>query len=93
MVHVCKVLCSSDDAERLEDLGLQDPGVWADIAIELDHIVAIKRSGANPTDEYYGASTVYTEHGDSYIINVSFPEMLALWTGKDYESPEDEINL
>lgn len=93
MVYVCKVLCLSDDAEHFEDLGIKDPGVWADLALEMDYVVAIKRSGPLPENDNYLYTTLYTEQ-DSYIVNVPFPKMLSIWTNKTIQEEEsDEINL
>lgn len=93
MVYVCKVLCASDEADHLEDLGLKDPGVWADLAIEMDYVVALKRSGALPEADNYMYTTVYTEQ-DTYIVNIPFPKMLSIWTNKTLQDEEpDEINL
>lgn len=97
MKFLCKVLCSSSDADKLEDLGIMDPGIWTDMVLDLDCVVAMKRSGAdeNEDKELYHSTTVYTEFGDSYVLNVPFEKMAGVWMGTTIEEGDSnkEINL
>lgn len=70
------------EEEQLEDLGIKDPGVWVDAAIETGSIIAIKRRSQDKADDEYYATTVYMDNGDVYVIDTPFPVLLSVWKGK-----------
>lgn len=82
MIHTCRILCNTLEEDQLEDLGIKDPGVWVDAAIETGSIIAIKRRTADKTDDEYYATTVYMDNGDVYVIDTPFPVLLSVWKGK-----------
>ena len=70
------------EEDQLEDLGIKDPGVWVDAAIETGSIIAITRRSQDKTDDEYYATTVYMDNGDVYVIDTPFPVLLSVWKGK-----------
>lgn len=81
------------EEEQLEDLGIQDPGVWVDAAIETGSIIGIKRRSADKTNDEYYATTLYMDNGDSFVIDTPFHIMLAVWKGKKIKKSDDQVNL
>ena len=93
MIHPCKILCNTLDEGQAEDLGITDPGVWVDAAIETGSIIAIKRRSHEKTDNDYYATTVYMDNGDVFVIDTPFHIMLTVWRGKKVSKTEGKANL
>jgi hypothetical protein len=93
MIYECKVLCSTMEEDQLEDLGIQDPGTWVELAIELDTVKAIKRTNATPKEQHYNATSLFTDYGDTFIVDTPYPRMLQIWKGSRVEQDEEESNL
>lgn len=74
LIHQCKIHCHSIDPGQLDLMGVDDVGKWMPFAFHLDIVVAIKLS----TDEEdllpYNCTTVFTENGDTYIIDTPYTE-------------------
>lgn len=81
------------DEEQIQDLGITDPGVWVDAAIETGSIIAIKRRSHEKTDNDYYATTVYMDNGDVFVIDTPFHIMLTVWKGKKVSKTEGKANL
>lgn len=93
MIHECKILCNTMQEEQLEDLGISDPGVWVDAAIETDGIIAIKRKSPEKTNDEYFATTVYMDNTDVFVIDTPFHIMLSVWRGKSPIKRETKAKL
>ena len=81
------------EEEQLEDLGITDPGVWVDAAIETGSIIALKRRNADKSNDEYYATTLYMDNGDSFVIDTAFHIMLSVWKGKKVKKTDDSVNL
>jgi hypothetical protein len=50
-----------------------DQTIWVDFTIQADTIVAVKSDIADDGDE---GAVIYTQHGDSFITNMTYEEVL-----------------
>ena len=73
-------------------MGIEDKGQWMPFAFHLDVVVAIKLTSQEEDSLVNGCTTVFTEHGDNYIIDTPYVEFLPLFTGHymDHSSKEEE---
>lgn len=62
-------------------MGIEDKGQWMPFAFHLDVVVAIKLTSQEEDSFVYNCTTVFTEHGDNYIIDTPYVEFLPLFTG------------
>lgn len=75
MIHKCKIQCHTIDPGQLDLMGLdEDKGKWLPFAFHMDIVVAIKMSTDEDDQIAYGCTTVFTENGDTYIIDTSYEE-------------------
>lgn len=75
VIHRCKIHCHTIDPTRLDAMGMDDDlGKWMPFSFHMGIIVACKLS----TDEEdllpFGCTTLFTEHGDTYIIDTPYAE-------------------
>jgi len=76
-------------------MGIEDKGQWMPFAFHLDVVVAIKLTSQEEDSFVYNCTTVFTEHGDNYIIDTPYVEFLPLFTGHYMDHPsskEEEDN-
>ena len=79
MIHVCNIHCHTLDIEKAELMGLEDRGQWMSFAFHLDVVVAIKLTSLEEDSLVYKCTTVFTEHGDTYIIDTPYEEFLPVF--------------
>ena len=79
MIHVCNIHCHTLDIEKAELMGLEDRGQWMSFAFHLDVVVAIKLTSLEEDSLVYKCTTVFTEHGDTYIIDTPYEEFLPIF--------------
>lgn len=82
MIVICNVYCQSSEAQRLEDMGLDDPGMWLPFAFDMDTVVAVKQSSDEESHMTYKCATIFTEQGDAFVTDILFKKMLKQW--KEY---------
>jgi len=94
MIHHCKIQCHSVDPSTLDMIGIQeDPGMWLPFAFLLDVVIACKLTSDDEEEETYGCTTIFTEHGDTYVINTNYNKFNKLWESyvKGVEMKETEL--
>lgn len=93
MIHSCNIHCHSIDLEKVELMGIEDKGQWMPFAFHLDVVVACKLTSQEEDSFVYNCTTVFTEHGDNYIIDTPYVEFLPIFIGHYSDQPsskEDE---
>ena len=78
MIHECKVQCHTVNIEEAELLGIEDIGKWLPFIIDLDMVYGAKMATDEIDDDLFNCTTVYTEVGDTYIINTPFTKFSKL---------------
>jgi len=74
-IHRCRIHCHTMDPGKLEVMGLDDdPGKWMSFSFHMGTIVACKLASDDEDMLAYGCTTLFTEHGDTYIIDTPFDE-------------------
>jgi hypothetical protein len=74
-IHRCKIHCHTIDPNKMDVLGIEeDKGKWMSFAFHIGTVVGCKLS----TDEEdllpFGCTTIFTEQGDTYIIDTPYEE-------------------
>ena len=87
MIHSCNIHCHSIDLDKVELMGIEDKGQWMPFAFHLDVVVAIKLTSQEEDSFVYNCTTVFTEHGDNYIIDTPYVEFLPLFTEHYMDHP------
>ena len=90
MIHSCNIHCHSIDLEKVELMGIEDKGQWMPFAFHLDVVVAIKLTSQEEDSFVYNCTTVFTEHGDNYIIDTPYLEFLPIFTEFNFSSSIEE---
>lgn len=89
-IHKCKIHCHTIDPTKLDSLNLDDPGKWMPFCFHMDQVIACKLA----TDEEdllpFGCTTVFTDNGDTYIIDTPYSEFEQLFI--NYHNVADENN-
>lgn len=81
MIHTCNIHCHTLDIEKVELMGLEDRGQWMPFAFHLDVVVAVKLTSMDEDSLVYNCTTVFTEHGDTYIIDTPYKSFLPMFVG------------
>jgi hypothetical protein len=72
-VHKCKIYCHSIDPTQADILGvLDDTGKWLPFAFHMDIVVACKLTTDEDDNETFGCTSVFTENGDTFILDTSY---------------------
>jgi hypothetical protein len=58
--------------EKAELMGLEDRGQWMSFAFHMDVVVACKLTSLEEDSLVYNCTTIFTEHGDTYIIDTPY---------------------
>ena len=74
MIHTCNIHCHALDIEKVELMGLEDKGQWMSFAFHMDIVVACKLTSLEEDSLTYNCTTIFTEHGDTYIIDTQYAE-------------------
>jgi len=90
MIHKCNVHCHSVDPKDKELMGLEDDGKWLPFAIDMDIIVACKLSTDEEEELAYNCTTIFTEYGDTFILDTLYEDFIVKW--EDYINGVDEVN-
>lgn len=89
MIHVCNIHCHTLDIEKAELMGIEDRGQWMSFAFHMDIVVSIKLTSIDEDSLVNGCTTVFTEHGDTYIIDTPYVEFLPIFLDH-YEGSKEE---
>lgn len=96
LVHRCKIHCHTMDPAQLDLMGVDDVGKWMSFAFHMDIVVAIKLAADQEDLLAYGCTTVFTENGDTYIIDTPYEEFELLFYNHhvdDHSSSNREASL
>lgn len=96
MLHECNLNCHTMDPSKMSDLGIEDNGKWMPFIFDMDMIEAAKLTSDEEDQSTYGCTTVFTKHGEAYIIDTPYKEFFSLF--KSYyddatDSNPDDLNL
>lgn len=84
MVHKCKVFCHDIDPDQMDLLGLDsspDDGKWMPFAFRVDTITMCKMTSDDMERRIFGRTTIFTESGETYIIDTRYEEFLEVFSG------------
>lgn len=84
-IHQCNLHCHAMDPMQVENMGIKDPGKWLPFSIHMDIIVGCKLTSDDRDESTYNCTTLYTEQGDSFIIDTPYYEFNPLFIA--YNSP------
>lgn len=87
MIYKCNIHCHNIDLREIDALGLTDKGKWLPFAFDIGIVVAVKMSTDEEEELSYKCTTVFTEYGDTYIIDTKYNDFLKIWT--DFISGEE----
>ena len=81
------------DIDKAELMGLDDKGRWMAFAFDIDCVIACKLTSDDEEMLVNGCTTIFTEFGDTYIIDTPYTEFQELYI-KYNESiyPSDSIS-
>jgi hypothetical protein len=81
----------------MSDLGIEDGGKWMPFIFDMDMIEAAKLTSDEEDMSTYGCTTVFTKHGEAYIIDTPYKEFFSLlktyYDDVDGPSSDDDLNL
>lgn len=89
MIHTCNIHCHTMDLDRANLMGIEDKGKWLPFAFHLDIVVACKMTTDDEEEPVYGCTTVFTDAGDSYIVDTPYEQFLTLFQ-LYYNPPSDD---
>ena len=96
MIHTCNIHCHTMDLDRADLMGLTDKGKWLPFAFHLDIVVACKLTTDDEEETVYNCTTVFTDQGDSYIIDTPYTEfqtIFQLYHTSDGSEPAEDLNF
>ena len=88
MIHTCNIHCHTIDIAKAELMGLDDEGRWMPFAFHIDIVIACKLTSDEDDSLVNGCTTIFTEPGDTYIIDTPYNQFMPLF--KDYHSGSDD---
>lgn len=81
MIHKCKVQCHTISPTDIDKFGLEeDNSKWLPFAIDLGTINAIKLTTDDHDASSYGCSTIFTNNGDTFILDTPYDKLLKKWS-------------
>jgi hypothetical protein len=99
MVHECNLNCHTIALSELENLGIDDQGRWMPFIFHMDMVEAAKLTSDDKDMPTYGCTTVYSRHGEVYIIDTPYKQFFELFKAYSYtiiideEEDEDSSDL
>jgi len=91
MIHQCNIHCHTIDPTRLDLLNIEDKGKWLPFLFHLDIVIAAKQTSDEQEEMTYNCTTVFTEHGDTYVIDTPYFDFFKEWKG--FINPTAETNI
>ena len=73
-VHKCKVQCHTMDAETAKKIGMEDSGKWMPFIFDMAVVRMAKLTSDEEDASTFGCTTIFTESGDTYIIDTNYEE-------------------
>lgn len=102
MIHKCNIHCHTVDIDKAELMGLDDKGRWMSFAFDIDCVIACKLTSDDEEMLVNGCTTIFTEYGDTYIIDTPYVEFQDLYikyneslypSDSASEAEEDELDF
>jgi hypothetical protein len=94
IVHKCKIHCHTIDPLKLDVMGMDDDkGKWMSFAFHMGIVVACKLSSDEEDLLAYGCTTVFTDQGDTYIIDTPYREFEEKFIRHNDTDDSDEITF
>lgn len=97
MLHECNLNCHTIDPTKMSDLGLEDGGKWMPFIFDMDMVEAAKLTSDEEDMSTYGCTTIFTKHGEAYIIDTPYKEFFSLlksyYDDIDGLNSDDDLNL
>jgi hypothetical protein len=96
MIHTCNIHCHTMDLDRADLMGLTDKGKWLPFAFHLDIVIACKLTTDDEEESVYNCTTVFTDQGDSYIIDTPYTEfqtIFQLYHTSEGSKPAEDLNF
>lgn len=90
MKHVCNIHCHTLDVDKMEMMGIEDKGQWMPFAIDTDSVVACKLTSLEEDTLTFGCTTLFTENGDTFIIDTPYDKFLKIFMAEDDTSSVKE---
>lgn len=94
-IHSCNLHCHSIDPDKIELMGLEDKGKWMPFSFHMDIVIACKLTSEDE-ENLHNCTTLFTEHGDAYIIDTPFTEfqqMFIAYHSADTPAPSNDLNF
>lgn len=79
MIHTCNIHCHTLDLEKIEIMGIEDGGQWIPFAFHIGIVVACKLTTPDEDSPAFNCTTLFTEQGDTYIIDTPYIDFLKLF--------------
>lgn len=79
MIHKCNIHCHAVDIDKAEMMGLEDKGRWMPFAFRMEMVVSCKLTSDDEETLTNNCTTIFTEHGDTYIIDTPYIEFERLF--------------
>ena len=96
MIHTCNIHCHTLDLDKADFMGIKDKGKWLPFAFHLDIVVACKLTTDDEEETVYNCTTVFTDQGDSYIIDTPYTEfqtIFQLYNTSEGSKPAEDLNF
>lgn len=78
-LHECNIHCHTMTPDKMDLLSIEDDqGKWMPFMFDLDIVVAAKQTSEDEEELVYNATTIFTDHGDTYIIDTPYYEFFKL---------------
>ena len=96
MIHHCNLHCHTIDPVQVENLQLTDHGKWLPFTFHMDMVVGCKMTTDDVDDQLYNCTTLFSEQGDTFIIDTTYNKFSLLYTkyhSGSLDSPSTEPEL
>lgn len=96
MIHTCNIHCHTLDLDKADLMGIEDKGKWLPFAFHLDIVVACKLTTDDEEETVYNCTTVFTDQGDTYIIDTPYTEfqtIFQLYHTSEGSKPAEDLNF
>lgn len=79
-LHDCNIHCHTIHPDKMDLLNIEeDQGKWMPFLFDLDIVVAAKQTSEDEEELVYNATTIFTDSGDTYIIDTPYYEFFKIW--------------
>lgn len=79
MIHTCNIHCHTLDVDKADLMGIEDKGKWLPFAFHLDIVIACKLTTDEEEELVHNCTTIFTDHGDTYIIDTPYTEFQTIF--------------